>query len=432
MPFRIALRNCLATLIIVSGLISQTDAKPKPAPVKSKPAAAKPKPAGVGHPIVDVVSLKSGRTLRGAVAWQDPNGSLKMAVSTDWFRESNPTQIATTLTENIDQRRIAWAQASQRISERLKTAAESPRLTFFLKQESERIQGLLADRNLAEPDFLWIEVPQASIAKIARASLEQRNVALFAWNEKLTHVESRDIASLTKELTDNGVAMNGPAPDLTERLPPRSQDEGEWAARMALVEYGLTTAVNFQGFGDAVIRAGEGQPIDFAEVLPKLFQQQLSSLLKDLSADNRPGVKPPESTEWLNRAIHEAEAAPSRGFRITRLDVDAASTRVTVESRFVAQLGLANWQTVWQTVNTEDGTLARPAVEKQIEQDPQVKSISKLIKSIGVVDPDAMQRAIRFGAATMAAQQSADALFSEFRDRYTRRLDGPPLPLMGQ
>jgi hypothetical protein len=34
---------------------------------------------------------------------------------------------------------------------------------------------------------------------------------------------------------------------------------------------------------------------------------------------------------------------------------------------------------------------------------------------------------LRFAAATMEAQQTADDRFFAFRDRYTQRLDGPPL-----
>ena len=40
---------------------------------------------------------------------------------------------------------------------------------------------------------------------------------------------------------------------------------------------------------------------------------------------------------------------------------------------------------------------------------------------------DQVRQAIRFGAATMAAQQAADAWFFEFRDRYLKQLDSPLL-----
>ena len=49
------------------------------------------------------------------------------------------------------------------------------------------------------------------------------------------------------------------------------------------------------------------------------------------------------------------------------------------------------------------------------------------VKSLNLGADDQIDQAIRFGAATMAAQQATDARFFEFRDRYLKHLDGPPL-----
>jgi len=48
---------------------------------------------------------------------------------------------------------------------------------------------------------------------------------------------------------------------------------------------------------------------------------------------------------------------------------------------------------------------------------------------VGLVDEATITRALAVGAATQAAQQASDGAFAEFRERFTRRLDGPPLPL---
>jgi hypothetical protein len=53
--------------------------------------------------------------------------------------------------------------------------------------------------------------------------------------------------------------------------------------------------------------------------------------------------------------------------------------------------------------------------------------VLEAVNSFGIGADDQVRQAVRFGAATMSAQQAADARFFEFRDRYTRRLDGPPL-----
>jgi hypothetical protein len=393
--------------------------------------AAKPKTTVSDHGVVDVVSLKSGRSLRGAIGWQEPNGKMVMAVSVDGYREIDPNKVAATLAENIEQRQRAWKQTRDRISARLKTAGDSPQLSFFLTKEKERIELLLADHNTPDPDFLWLDVPQPTISKIAKATPDQRKIALFAWNERLAKVETRGAASLNKELVDKGIKLDGPPPELTDRLSARPQDVREWATRMALLEYTLATPLNFQGIGEMITRTGDGQAANLGEVLPKLLQQQFGSFLKKLTGDNSSGAnKPAGDLDWLKPAIQEAESAKLRGFRVTRVAIDTASSVVSVESQFVAELAAGEWQPVWRTVVVEDGTKPRPLVEALIEQDPRLKSARDAIKGLGLFDPNILQQAVRVGAATLAAQQGADGQFNQFSERLTRRLDGPPLQLV--
>ena len=56
-----------------------------------------------------------------------------------------------------------------------------------------------------------------------------------------------------------------------------------------------------------------------------------------------------------------------------------------------------------------------------------MKKALETMKSLGLGAEDQVQQAIRFGAATMAAQQAVDARFFEFRARYVKHLDSPPL-----
>ena len=391
------------------------------------PLIAQPKPAGVGHPAVDVVTLKSGRSLRGVVASQEPNGSVTMVVSREWLGSANPTLLETALKENQDGQRSSWTQARDRIVERQKTPIDSPNLVFFLKQEKERVDQKLADRNLPEIDFLWLDVRHETIAKIARATPDRQKIALLGWNEHLPHVETRDASSLEKELTNRGVKLEVAPVDLSDRIPPRPQSDEEWAARMAIVEYSLAEPLDFQGMGDVLARTREGEPANLGEVLPKILQQQLGSVFKDLINDGRPQQKLKGDSEWLAGAIRQAEREKLHGFRVTRLDIDPNAMRVTVETRFVAKLAESRWRTVWQATETGDGTKPRPQAEARIEQDPQLKTAVDALKSLGLAEGDMLKQAIRIGAATMATQQAADAKFAQFRDAYVRHLDGPPL-----
>ena len=86
----------------------------------TSPVAAEPKPATGGGLAVDVVSLKSGRSLRGVIAWQEPSGSLTMAVSRDGLAATNRPLSDSALKENLEGRQAGWAQSRERILERLK------------------------------------------------------------------------------------------------------------------------------------------------------------------------------------------------------------------------------------------------------------------------------------------------------------------------
>ena len=397
--------------------------------VIAAPVIAQPKPVGVGHHVVDIVTLKSGRSLRGVVMSQEPNGSVAMVVSREWLSGANPALLETVLKENEDGRKASWTQTRDRIAERRKSPIDSPNLAFFLKQEQERLDQLLADRNQPEPDLLWLDVRHETIAKVVRASPDRQKIALLGWSEHLPHVETRDAGSLEKELTNRGVKLDVAPVDLSDRIPPRPQTDDEWAARLAIVEYTLAESLDFQGMGDVLARTREGEPANLGEVLPKIFQQQLGSLFKDLVNDGRPQQKPKDDAEWLAGAIRQAEREKLRGFRVTRLDIDPNAMRVTVETRFVAKLAESRWRTVWRATETGDGTKPRPQAEARIEQDPQLKTAVDTLKSIGLADGDTLKQSIRIGAATMATQQAADAKFGQFRDGYTRHLDGPPLAI---
>ena len=122
-----------------------------------------------------------------------------------------------------------------------------------------------------------------------------------------------------------------------------------------------------------------------------------------------------------------AEAEKISGFRVTRSEEDLAAKRVAVETRFVARMPDGSWKTVWQRVETADASKARPDVEQQIMQDPQIRTALELVKSFGLGGEEQVKMAIRFGAATQEAQKQADSLFFEFRDRHLHRLDGPVL-----
>ena len=404
-------------------------------------AVSAPPPRAGGPQAVDIVTLKKGGSLRGAILHRRPDGSFTMAVSRDWLRKANPRRFADELEGDRVTQRAAWTQVKERLDEEQKQPREAPGLALFFRQERERMAELLAQESHAENQFFVIEAPAGEALKIASPTPERQRLALFAWHAKLDGVETRDANTLKKALTAAKIDIAGRVPDLSDRLPAQTQDEAEWAARLAVVEYALGEPLDFQGFGDVLVRTGDGRPFDASAILPKILEQQVQALLGDLL---EPGLRPPPrdkpEREWLRTAIATAEKSGRRGLRVTRLNLDTARSRVSVETRFVAPLAPRRaprhaderWSTVWLHTETADGAQARPDAEATIAQDPQVKAVVDGLNALGAGADDALRQAIRVGAATQAAQQAADGSFFAFRDRYLKRLDGPPLMIPAQ
>lgn len=376
---------------------------------------------------VDVVSLKSGKTLRGAIVTRQPEGTVWMAVSRDWLKQADPKEFDRQTKSTNEHQAAAWKQTKDRIETLLADPPNSRSFVTFLKEELQRIDQQLKAERPPESPFFLMQIPGNHVAKLLPAPPDRQRIAMFAWKEGIAGVETRPAADLRKDLDSAQIELDGPLPDLSARLPAREQSDAEWSARLAIVEYTLGEALDFQGMGDTLVRTGEGRQVDLAAILPKLLNSQVDSLLGDLlGPGSKPRPQPQSNKEALRPAISIAEKNQQHGFRVTRLDMNPERMSVSVTTEFVAQTG-GKWQTVWRHAESADGSKARPDVEARIANDPQVKSILTSLKGLGLGADDAVAQAIRVGAATMAAQQAADAKFFEFRDRYVNRLDGPPL-----
>ncbi len=397
--------------------------------LSSLAAAQSSKSVPVSQLAVDVVSLKSGKAVRGAVVQADAKGALIVAVSREWLEQAHPELYQKSVSKEADLQQQAAEQLRTRLTKQLETPPNEPRLVFFLKQELERAESLLARGKPAKPpQFLWLELEHDTITKVTRAPADRQRVAMWAWGERLSNVETRDALDLHRELKQRKIDATAPPPDLSDRLAPRLQDDREWSARMALVEYTLTKPLDFQGTGDVLVRAdADRKAVDLAPVLSKVLQSQVDSLLKDLTGDGRPSIAPASDTDWLKSATREADGVSVKGLRATRVEVKVDGNQATVQTAFAARMPNGNWEVVWSHRESQDATKPRVEAEAKIVGDAQVKQVLDAVKSFGLGADDQVRQAIRFGAATIAAQQAADARFFEFRDRYLKHLDGPPL-----
>ncbi|HET6422736.1 MAG TPA: hypothetical protein VFG20_03580, partial [Planctomycetaceae bacterium] len=322
-------------ILIGLGMLLTVPAMAAPPAVK-KPAPSATKKAA-GGAVVDVVALRAGRTLRGAILQHRADRSVTMAVSRSWLKTANPELFEEYDAANLTAQREAWGQARDRLKEFLATPPESQRLTFFLQSELQQLEDRLAAEDPKRADFIWVELPGAQVAKVTPATPEHQRLAVIAWNEGFVEIETQDAASLQRELTKRKIKFDGPTPDISSRLPARPQDDQEWSARLAVIEYVHRQPLDFQGMGDMLVPVGGGQKPDLAIIFHKLMHQQMNSLMRDLLND-RPRLEPVKpDRESFAPAIATAEAQGVRGFRVTRLEMEPDRNRVGVETRFVAK-----------------------------------------------------------------------------------------------
>ncbi|MDZ4686635.1 MAG: hypothetical protein SH850_16310, partial [Planctomycetaceae bacterium] len=283
---------------------------------------------------VDVVALKTGRSLRGAILGRQPDGATSIAVSRSWLEKANPALFAQYDAADRTAQKDAWTQTRDRLKALLETPPEAPRYVFFLKEEVARLDKQLAAEEPKLSPFLVIDLPNSAVSKVTSASPDRQRLALLAWNEDWADVETRDVNALRIELVKQKIKLDGPTPDLSGRLPARPQTDREWAARLAVLEYTYRQPVDFQGTGDTLIRTGSDQKPDLSAVFQKLLKQQVDSVLQDLLSDGaRPKIAAQPDREWLAPAIAATKAIPANGFRVTRVQLDPQGSRVAVETR---------------------------------------------------------------------------------------------------
>jgi hypothetical protein len=397
-------------------------------------------PASARHAqvAVDLVTLKSGRTLRGVIVRVSPDGSLVMAVSRDWLHKANPELLGRHQETEAATRKTALEQLRDRIKRSAVGVADDSRLGAFLRSEAKRVERLLDDPNPPDqPRFVWLDLTKKEIGRIKPASKDNRRISGWSWSEGLPNVETRDARDLARDLQRRGIHSDRPLPDLSDQFPIRTQDEREWSARLALIVYALNKPLEFQGTGEQLIpidRSANAQ--NAAPLISKLLGTQVNTLFKDLLGDPR-SLTPnaaantapnrAASDDWLKTARIEAERQRLRAFRATRVDLNLSGEQAAVDSVFAVRLDNGNWQTIWSAHESGDAAKQRPEVETTIADDPQVKSALASLKALGVPADDQIRRAIRYGAATLEAQKAVDRGFFAFEEPLLRHLDGPPL-----
>ena len=401
-----------------------------------------------------------------AERWEHAPAAPKEKPAPDVPESDDPLVIA----EQLRDRLVPW----------LERRTDEPSLAFHLEGEFERVSDLLADADeglpiddeapaepaddgeesepsVRKPRGPWavLAVPRTAIEAIHRTAPHRRRIALHAWNAGLRDVAYREVDELEQALRDTGVATDAaptvpwdaaaPTPALPEETPfvAQLQSDEEWAARVALVESALLDEFSFQGTGSTLIKTPKsGEAVNGQALMMQMAGGQYRDLIDELSQPNAFSRRA-QNARRQNRdktATDAADRAGRRGVRVTRVAIDAAAQRVTVESQFLAKLPSGDWTPIWTAKETRGFADADPEVERRIRQDPQVEGLLNggglgggalgglLGGGLGGGGGGGlMEMAVQGGAASKSALDTVNAKWEKFRTPYLDRLDGPPL-----
>ena len=388
--------------------------------------------AGIAHAAgTDIVRLAGNSEVRGSVVARQPDGSLLVVVRRAWLASAEPGLARQTLADEPRASRAALEMVESRVDDLLAAPPGTYDDSFvaFLRREKQRIAGLLQQEPLPEMPFVWLWLPAERVRGLEPADPAWRQLVQWGWHQGIDQVETLPQRKLVEALQARGVDLSLPAPSLIDRLPPLAQDEDQWRARVALLQDAYGSSVTFQGTGDFVIRADQEVTIEaLLPVVTDMLKGDVGGLLDLLGGGGRP--REAAADRWLASA--RSQAGSEGRFRATRVQTKPDQGVVDVESVFEVRLNDGRWATVWRGTHRVDATEPREGLEERIAADPRVGQALNAIKAFGVVDEQAVREAIRFGAATMEAQEEVDRMFAAFRSDHTLRLDGLPLVVIPQ
>lgn len=384
---------------------------------------------------VDVATLRQGKSVRGLVVSGDGSGPAPwlMAVERESLQRENPPLFQRAAKVELQKAVQAYTELRTRIEQELTQPNVDAAYKSYLESELQRILPLLTamqDQASLTTRFMWLELTNKECSSLRRAPADAQRVAVWAWSENLADVTQRDRADLERALVRADIDVKLKVPDLSTELPPRPETEDQWIARLAITRYFMAGGVDFQGASGVYVRSGQGQAASAAEIgslMQKMMGGSLESLIDELDPAAKAIAKANGSGTWFGLVTSQAEGLGRREFRITRLDPDPSGQTATVETALVAKLPQRGWQIVWSSKQTRLAADVPAEAEQQLNNDPQVKAALGLISALGVSAEAEIKKAIRFGAATMAAQKAVDSDLVQMRDRYLDRLDGPPM-----
>ena len=326
--------------------------------------------------------------------------------------------------------------------------------------------GEPANKNDEETFFTIVKYKPGEIKSIFQQPPNHIHIAGVAWKHEVPRVTVRNVKTLLRELEKKKIEVGKETFDFSEDIPAFvTQTEEEWAARVAILEYGLRDEpYNFQGMGSNLIRIDPNKPPKAEDVL-NMFGGglggglggalgglggglgglgglggglgggglggglggggEIADLLKELKLDGGKGAEPKQDKQWWKSATKTAEDDGVRGIRITRVVQNSTSPVAKVEDYFFAMIKPGQWKPVLSATGSANRKDVREEDIVRLKADPRIAGVLEMVEKFGL--GSGIDTALRQGAATEMAMHDSHEKFFELLGTYSERSDGPPL-----
>ena len=378
----------------------------------------------LAQPAVDVLVLKGGEELRG-LRWGIAGPKAVWYVSRlAWLREGQPAMA----------RRLEQEQAERETRTRADLVRRLQLWKTSLEATNSKDLGIIADEwidRYKEPAkqgaYVATRIEAGQPTRIVAARPGLTRLALVAWRENVEGVERKPAAEIASTLKEAGIAWEKESTDLLERLPGLPvQDETDWKARLAFLDYQSTSKLHLQGTGEAIVETpAEGAALAAGQIealMSRVGKSTLEKALGDLLGET-PAPRAAQAAIPAE-ALKLARERKAPVFRLSQVEPDLVGGKVLVVDRLISMRG-ALPEVVWQVRLEENGANADRAVVERLKKDPQIAKVIGAAEALGA--GASLDQALRAGAVTLESWRKADGKFQEVARVATRRLDGVPL-----
>lgn len=422
-------------------------------------------------PVVDIVRMKNGDVLRGLVVKPMADGSgWLMLAEREWLQSAQPRIFAEAAAAEIDEARLANQQLIDRIDAELgpengppidNDKSLSPEVIDFLQFERDRCIARLDElgqtSGAKSEKFIWLTIPRKDFGNVRAATPESRKLAVWAWWESIANVSTKKQSEIIDELKAADAPYETSPPNMTEDILARTESDANWQIRKAITEHIFGESILIDGTsGRFAVRGSDSQ-----EILRNLIggggggllgnnllgglsgglgggdiQSQIDEFMRPARGNRASASNTKRDNAWYAAAIPIADqllVKPTQHQRLgtsfvaTDVVLDPTATTAVVRIAFLVSVD-DQWQLVWtDSASQRSADVAIEQVET-LKNDPRIGSALSIVESLGGGMEQRLETALRFGAATDAAQKMANAAFNRFIERYAARLSGPPLP----